>query len=112
VNGAWVGWLALGLALLTVGVLAAAWTRGRLGLVSAVVFLFAVGAWVADLAAIASDFRDADGLLDCADACTATQRLAALGFVAPPLLISLAAAGMLVALVARGRRRRLGQNRA
>jgi hypothetical protein len=113
VRDAWVVWLALGsLVLLTVGVLATAWTRGRLGLVSAAVFLVAVGAWIADLAAIASDFQDADGFADCGDACTAAHRLTVLGFVTPPLLISLAAGGMLVALVARGRRRRLGQNRA
>jgi hypothetical protein len=112
-NDAWVVYLALGsVVLLSLGLLAGAWTRGRLGLVSAVLFVLAVVAWVADVVALASDFRDADGFVDCGDFCTATHRLTALGFVAPPLLISLAAGGMLVALLARGRRRRVGENRA
>jgi hypothetical protein len=110
---AWVVLLALGsLVLITFGLLAAAWTRGRLGLASGAVFLVALTSWIVDLAAIVSGFRDADGFVDCGDFCTPTQRLAALGFVAPPLLISLSAAGMLAALVARGRRRRrMSQNR-
>jgi hypothetical protein len=113
VSDAWVVWLALAsLVLITVGVLAAAWTRGRLGLVSSVVFVLALGSWVADLVVVTSGYRDADGFVDCGEACTATHRIAALGFVAPPLLVSLAAGGMLVALVARGRERRMRENRA
>jgi len=112
VTDAWVVLLALGsLVLITLGLLAAAWTRGRLGLASGAVFILALTAWVADLAAVTSGFRDADGFVDCGDFCTPTHRLAAFGFVAPPLLISLSAGGMLVALVARGRRRRMSQNR-
>jgi pyruvate dehydrogenase E2 component (dihydrolipoamide acetyltransferase) len=104
---AWVVLLALGsLVLIAFGLLAGAWTRGRLGLASGVVFVVAVVAWAADVVALTSDYRDADGFVDCGESCTAMHRLAALGFVAPPLLISLAAAGMLVALVARGRRHR------
>ena len=103
----WVVLLAVGsLVLITFGVLAAAWARGRLGLASGAVFVSALTAWVVDFAAITSGFRDADGFVDCGEGCTTTHRLAALGFVAPPLLISLSVGGMLVALVARGRRRR------
>jgi hypothetical protein len=109
----WIVLLALAsLVLVAGGLLAAAWTRGRLGLASGAVFVVALTAWVVDFAAITSGFRDADGFVDCGDFCTTTHRLAALGFVTPPLLISLSAAGMLVALVARGRRRRrMSQNR-
>jgi hypothetical protein len=88
------------------GLLLGAWTRGRLGLASGALFVVAVAAWVADFVAIASGFRDADGFVDCGRFCTPTHRLAALGLVTPPLLISLASAGMLVVLLARGRRRR------
>jgi hypothetical protein len=107
VNDAWVVYLALfSVAAIALGVLGYAWTRGRLGLVSAVVLVLALAAWILDLVALTTGFRDADGFVDCRDACTPTHRLAALGFVAPPLLVALSAAGMAVALVVRGRRRR------
>jgi hypothetical protein len=83
-----------------------AWTRGRLGVASAAVFVVAVAAWVLDFAAITSGFHDADGFVDCTR-CTTTHLLAALGFVAPPLVIAIAAAGMAIALIVRGRRRQL-----
>ena len=106
-NDAWVVYLALlSIAVIACGALALAWTRGRLGVASAVVFVLAVVAWVLDFVALTTDFRDADGLLDCERVCTPMHRLVALGFVAPPLLISIAAAGMAIALVARARRRR------
>lgn len=111
-SDAWVVWLALGsLVLLALGVLAWAWTRDRLGLAAVVVFFVALAAWVADFVAISADFHDADGFVDCRDDCRPAHRLAALGFVAPPLLVALAAGGMLLALLARGRRRRMGENR-
>jgi hypothetical protein len=110
-NDAWVVWLALASLVLTVlGVLTAAWVRRRLGLVSAALFVLAVAVWAVDVAAIVSGYRDADGFVDCGDDCRPVHRLAALGFLAPPLLISLAAAGMLVALVVRGRTRRMREN--
>jgi hypothetical protein len=98
----------LSLVAVMVGLLAFAWSRQRLGVASTVAFAIAVAAWVADFAAVSSGFGDADGFVDCGDACTATHRVAALGFLVPPLLISISAAGMLVALVSRGRRRRGG----
>ena len=91
---------------LTCGLLVFAWRRGRLGTASAVLLVLAVVAWAAGFAAITSDFHDADGFADCRDACTVMHRVAVLGFVAPPLLISVAAAGMVLALLSRGRRRR------
>jgi hypothetical protein len=107
VNDAWTVGLALAsLFVLTCGVLALAWHRGRLGVASAVVMGLAVVAWVAVFAAVTSGYHDADGFADCGDGCTPAHRFAALWFVGAPLLISLSAAGLLVALVARGRRRR------
>ena len=106
-NDAWVVYLALlSVAVIACGALALAWTRGRLGVASAVLLVLAVVAWVLDFVALTTDFRDADGLLDCGRVCTPMHRLVALGFVAPPLLIAIAAAGMAIALVARARRRR------
>ncbi len=107
-NDAWVVYLALlSVAVLACGALGLAWTRGRLGLASAVLLALAALAWVPDLAAVTTGYHDADGFVDCANACTPTHRLAALGFVTPPLLIALGAAGLAIALIARGRRRRL-----
>lgn len=107
-NDPWLVLLALGsLVAIACGVLGFAWTRGRLGVVSAGLFVLAAVAWVLDFAAVSSGFHDADGFVDCRADCTPTHRLAALGFVAPPLLIALAAAGMTIALVVRARRRRL-----
>jgi hypothetical protein len=109
-NEAWLVLLPLAaIVLLTCGLLVLAWTHGRLGVVAAVVFVVALLAWVVDFAAVTSGYRDADGFVDCGDSCTTTHRLAALGFVGPPLLISVGAAGMTVALLARARRRRLSQ---
>jgi hypothetical protein len=106
-NDPWVVYLALlSIAVIAFGALGLAWTRRRLGFASAVLLVLAVAAWVLDFVALTTDFRDADGLLDCGRACTPMHRLVALGFVAPPLLIAIAAAGMVIALIARGRRRR------
>lgn len=88
------------------GVLAGAWVRGRLGLVASGMFVVAVLVWVLAFAAVASGFNDADGFVDCREACTGTHYSAAVGVLAPPLLISLSAAGMVVALVRRSRARR------
>jgi hypothetical protein len=96
------------LVVVTAGLLAFAWSRGRLGVASIAAFLVAVVVWVVDFAAVASGFRDADGFVDCGDDCTGVHLAAILGFLTPPLLISVSAAGMLVALVSRGRRRRDG----
>jgi hypothetical protein len=107
-DDAWVVYLALlSIAVIALGTLGLAWTRGRLGLASAVLLVLAGVAWVLDLAAVTTGFHDADGFVDCANACTPTHRLAALGFITPPLLIALAAAGLASALIIRGRRRRL-----
>lgn len=107
-NDAWVVYLALlSVAAIACGALALAWTRGRLGVASAVVLVVAAVAWVLDFAALTTGFHDADGFVDCGSACRPAHRLAALGFVAPPLLLAIGAAGMAIALIVRGRRRSL-----
>lgn len=86
------------------GALAVAWLRGRLGAAAIALFAVACLVWVAAFVAIVSGFHGADGFTDCHDDCSSVQYLAAVGFLAPPLLISLAALGMIVAV---GQRRRL-----
>jgi hypothetical protein len=109
VNDYWVVLLALvSLVAVTGGLLLVAWTRGRLGLASGALFALAAAAWIADVVAVANGLNDADGFVDCGSSCTPTHRLAALGFIAPPLLIALSAAGMVLALLVRARDRREG----
>ena len=88
------------------GVLAAAWLRGRLGAAAIALFVVACLIWAAAFAAIAGDYRDADGFLDCSGDCSTVHHLVALGYLMPPLLISLSALGMIVAVARRRRRRR------
>ena len=106
-NDEWTVFLALvSVLVLAVGLLVLAWRRGYLGLVSAALLVLAVTAWGVDVVAIATGFNDADGFVDCRADCSLTHRFAVLGFVAPPLLVSVSAAGMAIALVVRARRRR------
>lgn len=108
-NDAWRVWPAVvALLVLTCGILVAAWTRGRLGVVSISLFVVAVVAWVLDFATVSSGYHDADGFIDCRDGCTGVHYVAAVGFLSPPLLISLSALTMLVVL---GRRRRIRRSR-
>jgi len=106
VRDAWLVYLALGaLFVLSGGLLAGAWARGRLGTAAALLFALAVAVWVVDFAAISSGYRDADGFFDCRDACTGVHFSTAVGFLAPPLLISFAALAAMVALRQRQRGR-------
>ena len=91
---------------LTSGVLAVAWTRGRLGVASLVVFGVAVVVWIAAFVAITKEFHDANNFATCGDECGAIHYLSAVAFIAPPLLISLAALAMLVTRGLRWRARR------
>ena len=95
---------------LTCGALAAAWMRGRLGAAAIALFLIALGAWVGAFAAIASEYRDANSFATCDGSCTTTHYVAAVAFIAPPLLIALAGLAMLVARGSRWRLRRARQN--
>jgi len=106
VRDAWLVYLALGaLFLLVAGLLAGAWTRGRLGTAAAVLFVAAVAVWVLAFAAISSGYRDADGFADCGDACTGVHFSTTVGFLAPPLLIAMSALAALVMLIQRRRAR-------
>jgi hypothetical protein len=101
---AWVQIGVVALFALMCGALAAAWLRGRLGTAAVALFVVACLLWVAAVAAIVSGYRDADGFVDCRDDCSSVHYLSAVGLLAPPLLISLSALGMIVAV---GQRRRL-----
>jgi hypothetical protein len=91
---------------LTCGALAAAWMRGRLGVAAIALLAVAVLAWAGAFVAIASGFHDADNFATCEDECTAVHYVSSIAFIAPPLLISLAALAMLVARGSRWRARR------
>lgn len=95
---------------LACGVLAAAWTRGRLGTAAIALFLVALVAWVLAFVAISTEFRDANNFATCDSSCTTVHYAAAVAFIAPPLLISLAALAMLVARGSRWRLRRAREN--
>jgi hypothetical protein len=91
---------------LTCGALAAAWMRGRLGVAAIALLVVAVVAWVGAFVAIGSGFQDADNFATCGDECSAVHYVSSIAFIAPPLLISLAALAMLVARGSRWRERR------
>lgn len=99
---------------LTCGALAAAWMRGRLGAAAIALFVVACLVWVAAFAAIVSGYRGADGFVDCGTDCSSVDYLAAIGFLAPPLLISLSALAMIIVLGRRWRlrRQRINENHA
>ena len=103
----WSVWLAIAASfVLAVGLLAAASTRGRLGLAALALLVVAVAMWVLDGLAVTTGFQDADGFVDCREACTGVHYAAAFGLLAPPLLIAVAAAGLLWSILARRRARR------
>jgi hypothetical protein len=91
---------------LTCGALAAAWMRGRLGVAAIGLFAAAVVVWIVAFVAITQQFHGANDFATCQDACTAVHYVSAVAFVAPPLLIALAALGMLVSRGSRWRERR------
>lgn len=95
---------------LTCGALAAAWLLGRLGVASIALFFAALAAWILAFAAIAAEFRDTNDFATCGEDCTPTHYVAAVAFIAPPLLIALAGLAMLVARGARWRLRRTREN--
>jgi hypothetical protein len=95
---------------LTCGVLAAAWTRGRLGTAAIVVCLLAAATWALTFVAIAAEFRDANSFATCTTGCTTAHYVAAVAFVASPLLIAVAALAMIVARGSRWRLRRAREN--
>ena len=91
---------------LSCGALAAAWTRGRLGVAAIALFVAALGTWLAAFAAIATEFHGANDFATCETECSTVHYVSAVAFIAPPLLISLAAFAMLVIRGTRWRARR------
>jgi hypothetical protein len=91
---------------LTCGGLVRAWRHGRLGLAAVVLFAVALTVWALELAAVMTQVGDADGFATCSPDCSAVQYVSAIAFLAPPLLIALSAAAMLVAMGMRIRVRR------
>ena len=91
---------------LTCGLLVAAWLNGRLGVAAIVLLIVAIVIWAIAFVAIGTGYRDANDFATCGTDCSTTHYISAVAFVAPPLLISLAALGMLVARGSRWRARR------
>lgn len=91
---------------LTCGALAAAWMRGRLGVAAIALFAVALVVWVVAFVAITSEFREANDFATCDANCSTVHYVSAVAFIAPPLLIALAALAMLVARGDRWRLRR------
>jgi hypothetical protein len=103
----WVVQVAIvGIFALVCGVLAAAWMRGRLGIAAITLFTLAVVTWAAAFAAITTGFHGADAFATCDTECSTVHYASAIAFIAPPLLISLAALAMLVSRGSRWRARR------
>jgi hypothetical protein len=98
--------LVVALFALTCGVLAIAWMRGRLGTAALALFAVSVVAWIAAFLAITNEFHGANNFATCLDDCGAVHYASAVAFIAPPLLISLAALAMLVSRGQRWRARR------
>ena len=90
---------------LSCGALALAWMQRRLGLAAAALFAGALIIWVIDFLAIVSGFGGADEFVVCTEECTGIHYSVVVGFLAPPLLVSLAAAAGIVALEQRRRAR-------
>ena len=90
----------------TCGLLVLAWQRGRLGIASLALFVVSVFTWALELSALATGAGDADAFATCGEDCTAVHYVSAVAFLAPPLLVALSAAGMLVTVGRRIRVRR------
>jgi hypothetical protein len=91
---------------LVCGALATAWMRGRLGIAAIALFTLAIVTWAAAFAAITARFHGADEFATCDSDCSTVHYASAIAFIAPPLLISLAALAMLVSRGSRWRARR------
>jgi hypothetical protein len=68
-----------------------------------VVATFGASAFVLAAAAVKTDFRDADGFVDCWPACTALQKTIPLGLFVAPVVSVLAPLTAIVAVARRGR---------
>ena len=98
--------LLVGLFALSCGLLTLAWMRQRLALAAAVLLALALAVWVIDFFIVVSGYRGADDFIECGGECSGYHYSVVVGFLAPPLLIALAALGGIVALEQRRRARR------
>ena len=90
--------------LLLVGILFfLAYRRGVLLTVALAVFLLAIAASALAYWAAATDYRDADGFVDCWPHCTAIQDATGWGVVLAPVVGLVAAVAVLGAVVSRHR---------
>jgi hypothetical protein len=97
---------------LTCGALALAWLRGRLGTAAIALFVVALAVWALAFVAITTEFHDADNFATCDESCTTVHYVAAVAFIAPPLLIALSGLAMIVARGSRWRLRRARENQS
>jgi hypothetical protein len=99
--------LALALLIVVPGIaLYAGWRRGRFAMAFGAVVAAVLGVWGASLLTIATDYRDADGHVDCWPHCTAYQKaIGGVFWYTIPLVTLLALASAGVVLVSRWRRR-------
>ena len=91
---------------LSCGALFWAWMQRRLGVAAIVLFFAALAVWVAAFVVIRTGFHDANNFGTCGTDCSPVHFVAALGFLAPPLLIALACLGLLIARGSSWRSRR------
>jgi hypothetical protein len=95
---------------LSCGALALGWIRGRLGTAAIALFALALAVWILAFVAITAEFRGANDFATCDESCTTVHYLAAVAFIAPPLLIALSGLAMIVARGNRWRLRRAREN--
>jgi len=88
---------------LEVAVLVLAERRGRFALVAWSLAGVLAVVFAAALAALLTDFRDANGFIDCWPHCTAIQDATGLGLLLPPVLFLVLAGTALVVRLTRGR---------
>jgi hypothetical protein len=106
VNGTLVQVLVVALFALSCGALMVAWMQRRLELAAGVLLGVALVVWVIDFAAIVTGFGDADSFVVCTEDCGGVHYSVVIGFLAPPLLMALAAFAGIVALEQRRRAKR------
>ena len=88
------------------GALTLAWMRGRLGAAAIALFVVSLAAWAGAFTVILTEYRDANNFATCDPDCGVVHYATSLAFLAPPLLIALAALAMLVTRGTRWRARR------
>jgi len=89
-------------AVLTLSAVVASWKGTRIAIPVAAVL---VAAWAAAAIAIGTDYRDADGFMDCWPGCTALQNVAGfVFFVSPAMLVVLSASRLAAWLTNRNKR--------